>query len=209
MITPTLSGTLTARVARAACDWVRLPILSGVQDGTLDPRIFRNYLEQDYLYLRYYARIYARLAAAATTHQELAHFIALAAGTLDVELDHHIAASAPFGCDFAAARPSPQLAAYLAFYDELADDRDATLVAMLPCAYGYAVALDLIKDGELGAYADWVGMYTSGAYAQITARHLAMIDGCAIDVDRAVAIVERGLALEHGFWNQLPEEAVR
>jgi len=206
MTTTALSETLTARVAEAAGEWVRLPILAGVRDGSLDPRIFRHYLEQDYLYLRYYARIYARLAASAASHEELEHFLTLATSTLRIEIDHHIRAAEPFGCDFDAAVPSRELEDYIAYYDELAGDRAATLVSMLPCTYGYGVALARIRDGDLGPYRPWVEMYTSGAYADIMARHLAMVDAADIDADRALAIIERGLALEHAFWNQAPAE---
>jgi len=206
MTTAPLSERLTARVADAATEWVRLPILAGVRDGSLDPAVFRNYLEQDYLYLQYYARIYARLAAAAASTEEVQHFLNLATSTLAIEIGHHVRASEPFGCDFESAVPSPELEAYIAYYDELGSDRAATLVAMLPCTYGYGVALGLVKGGELGPYLDWVEMYTSGAYADVMARHLAMVDAAEIDADRAFAIIDRGLALEHAFWNQAPAE---
>jgi len=206
MTRATLSQTLTEAVAARAADWVELPILAGVREGTLQPAVFRNYLEQDYLYLRYYGRIYARLAAQSTSDDELEHFIALAHGVLGVELDHHRAAAAPFGCDFDGVVPSQELADYVAFYEAIADDRGASLVGMLPCTYGYGVALAIIKDGDLGPYREWVDIYTSGAYEHIMAKHLAMIDAAEIDLDRALAIVEQGLDLEHAFWNQRPVE---
>lgn len=201
-----LSEALTAAVTARAADWVEQPILAGVRSGTLDPAVFRHYLEQDYLYLRYYGRIYARLAAQSRSDEELEHFVALAHGVLGVELDHHRAAAAPFGCDFERVAPSPQLTDYLAFYEAIGEDRAATLVAMLPCTYGYGVALGLIKEGDLGPYRAWVDMYTSGAYEHIMARHLAMIDAAEIEADRALAIIDQGLALEHAFWNQQPVE---
>jgi len=206
MTTTVLSQTLTAAVTERAADWVELPILAGIRAGTLDPAVFRNYLEQDFLYLRYYGRIYARLAAQSETDDELEHFVALANGVLGVELDHHRGAAAPFACDFDAVVPSSQLTDYIAFYESISDDRAATLVGMLPCTYGYGVALQLVKSGDLGPYREWIEMYTSGAYEHIMAKHLAMIDAADIEVDRALAIIERGLVLEHEFWNQRPAE---
>jgi thiaminase len=201
-----LSQALTEAVTQRAAQWAQLPILQGVRTGELDFSVFRNYLEQDYLYLRYYGRIYARLAAQSTSDDELEHFIALAHGVLGVELDHHRSAAAPFGCDFEAIVPSPQLTNYIAYYESIGHDRAATLVGMLPCTYGYGVALRLIKDGDLGPYREWVDIYTSGAYEHIMARHLTMIDAAEIDQDRALEIIERGLDLEHAFWNQVPAE---
>ena len=201
-----ISMALRERITEAASQWVELPLLAGVRDGSLDTAVFRHYLEQDYRYLHYYARIYSRLAAQAATDDELEHFIALANGILSVELEHHKHAAAPFGCDFDRIEPSPQLRDYLAFYDAIADDRDATLVAMLPCIYGYGVALALIRDATVdGPYRDWIDIYTGGDYAAIMDRHFAMVDGSSLSPDRALAIVEQGLAHEIEFWNQRPE----
>jgi thiaminase len=203
----TLSRRLTDTIARTASGWIELPILVGVRTGTLDTAVFRNYLEQDYLYLRYYGRIYARLAASSVSDEELEHFVALAHGVLGVELEHHRRAAAPFGCRLEEARPSPELARYLEYYESFRDDRAATLVAMLPCTYGYGTALGKINDGGLGPYQEWVDMYASDAYADVMAKHLAMIDLADIDAERAEEIVRRGLELEQAFWAQQPAEA--
>jgi thiaminase (transcriptional activator TenA) len=205
---PTLSLALRERITEAAARWVELPLLAGVRAGTLPSEVFRHYLEQDFLYLRYYARIYARLAASSTDDEELEHFVTLAHGVLAVELDHHRSAAAPFACDFAAVRPSPQLSAYLDFYEEHAGDRAATLVAMLPCVYGYGVALSRLRDADVpGHYGAWIDIYAGTDYGAIMDRHFAMIDTADIPVERALAIAERGLALEIDFWNQVPADA--
>ncbi|TQJ29989.1 TenA family protein [Microbacterium sp. SLBN-146] len=204
--TDSLSQALRERIATAAAEWVELPMLSAVRSGTLARDVFRNYLEQDFVYLRYYARIYARLAAASRTDDELEHFIALAHGVLTVELDHHRRAAEPFGCDFDRISPSPALDDYVAFYEELANDREATLVAMLPCIYGYGIALSLVREATPSGspYADWIDIYTAADYGALMELHFALIDEADIPLDRALEIAERGLALEIQFWNQEP-----
>ncbi len=203
----TLSGALRARVEAEAAHWPRLPLLAGVADGTLDPAVFRHYLEQDYLYLRYYARLFARLAATGPD-EDLEHSVRLAHGIFAVELDRHIKNSAAFDCDFSQAVPSAATRAYLDFYDSLAGDRAATLVAMLPCLYGYTVALSAVDPTHVdGPYAEWLRVYASGDYEEMIDRHCAMIDRTAITLDGATDILARGLALEIDFWNQRPATA--
>lgn len=203
-----LSEVIRARITTEAEQWVRLPLLDGVRTGTLDPAIFRNYLEQDYAYLRYFARIYARLAASSIDDDDLEHFVGLAHGVLAVELGHHKSAASPFGCNFDEITAGAPLARYLAFYEEHALDRAATLIAMSPCIYGYGVALSLLRiDVADGPYRDWLDIYAGGDYTALMERHFAMVDDADITEERALAIIDRGLALEIEFWNQLPHEA--
>ncbi|MBZ5739498.1 TenA family protein [Nocardioides mangrovi] len=199
-----LADALSAEVTQAATAWLDLPMLAGIRAGDLDPAVFRHYLEQDYVYLRYYARIYSRLAAAATTEDELELFVRLAHGVVAVELDHHKRAAGPFGCDFDDVVPSAETREYLAFYESLAHDRAATLVAMLPCIQGYGVALAGLRDAAPGPYQDWIAIYSGGQYADMIQRHLTLVDGAELPEDRALEILARAVELERMFWNQLP-----
>jgi thiaminase len=205
--TPGLAAALSAEVTAAATAWLELPMLAGIRRGDLDPAIFRHYLEQDFVYLRYYARLYSRLAAGAATDEELEMFVVLAHGVVAVELDHHRRAAEPFGCDFGDVRPSAETTTYLGFYDSLAADRAATLVAMLPCIQGYGVALSGLRDVAPGPYQDWIGIYAGGAYADLVERHLALVDACGLPEDRAREVLGQALELERLFWNQLPAVA--
>ncbi|MCS5722357.1 hypothetical protein N1028_15210 [Herbiconiux sp. CPCC 203407] len=201
----TLSARLTAIIAESVAGWADLPILAGIRAGTLDPAVFRHYLEQDFLYLRAYARHYSRLAATSTDDETLEYFVALAHGVVAVELEHHKQAAVPFGCDFTDVRPSATTAEYLAFYDGFADDFDGMLVAMLPCIYGYGVALEALRGSVDGVYRDWVDIYTGGDYAVLVDRHLRLVDAADLPVERALEITDRALGHERRFWNQLPE----
>lgn len=205
----TLSAQLTATIAEDVAGWADLPILAGIRAGTLDPAVFRHYLEQDYVYLKAYARHYSRLAANSTDDETLEYFVALAHGVVAVELDHHKRAAEPFGCDFSAVAVGPATSAYLDFYDSFhlaagGQDSAGMLVAMLPCIYGYGLALESLREGASGPYRDWIDIYTGADYQVLVDRHLRMIDDAPIDVDRALAITADALALERGFWSQTP-----
>ncbi|GAA2247611.1 hypothetical protein N1031_17650 [Herbiconiux moechotypicola] len=202
---PTLSAGLSATIAEGVAGWADLPILAGIRSGTLDTAVFRHYLEQDYLYLKAYARHYSRLAANSTDDETLEYFVALAHGVVTVELDHHKRAAEPFGCDFASVRPSRETLDYLAFYDSFHADAAGMLVAMLPCIQGYGLALDSLREAASGPYRDWIDIYTGADYAALVDRHLAMIDTAPLTVERAHSIVGDALELERRFWNQHPE----
>jgi thiaminase len=200
----TLSARLTARIAESVAGWADLPILAGIRSGTLEEAVFRNYLEQDYLYLRAYVRLYSRLAANAADDETMEYFVALAHGVMAVELEHHRRAAAPFGCDFDTVVPSPETLGYLAFYDSFGDDTAGMLVAMLPCTYGYGVTLDSLRGAATGPYRDWIDIYTGADYALLVDRHLRMVDEAQLPDDRADDITDRALGFERRFWNQSP-----
>ncbi len=199
-----LSAALTTEIDESVAGWADLPILAGIRNGTLDTAIFRHYLEQDYIYLRAYARHYSRLAANSTDDETLEYFVALAHGVVTVELDHHKKASEPFGCDFDSLRASAETRDYLAFYDSFHTDSDGMLVAMLPCIYGYGVALDSLRASASGLYRAWIDIYSGTEYAGLVDRHLRMVDEASIPVDRAREITRSALEHERRFWNQQP-----
>ena len=207
---PQPSGAITTlvrgRIEQVAAGWADLPVLRGIADGTLDVAVFRHYLEQDYLYIAYYARIYVRLAAAAEQTDRVERFVGLAHAIFTTELDHHRAAAAPFGCDFDAAVPSRELTEYLDFFEAVRGDAAETLVAMTPCIYGYGIALSQLRarstgDGE---YARWLAIYSGAEYEAAMQDHLALLDQVPVTPERALELTDRALDLERAFWNQRP-----
>src|SRR5687768_5858521 len=65
------------------------PTVAGIARGDLDESVFRSWLEQDYLFLLDYARVFARLAWQAPDAAHLATLVGLAYSTLHEELDLH------------------------------------------------------------------------------------------------------------------------
>jgi hypothetical protein len=64
------------------------PFLRGIADGTLDPAVFRAWLEQDHLFLLGYTRVFSRLAWRAPA-EHLGELVALANSTFHDELGLH------------------------------------------------------------------------------------------------------------------------
>jgi thiaminase len=201
-----ITRLVRGRIDEVAAGWIELPVLQGIAAGTLEPAVFRNYLEQDFLYITYYARIYVRLAAASADDDLVERFVSLAHAIFSTELDHHRRAAAPFGCDFESVTPSAELLDYLAFFEEIKDDAAETLVGMTPCIYGYGVALSQLRAASTGEgdYARWLQVYSGVEYEAAMDRHLALLDDLDISPARALELTDRALGLERAFWNQRP-----
>lgn len=117
------------------------PFLRGITDGTLDPAVFRAWLEQHFLFLRGYTRVFSRLAWQAPA-EHLEDLVMLEHSTFHDELTLHreLAApfgagerAAPFGADLDGASPSPQCRADTAFLLDAAAEHGTGLAALLAC----------------------------------------------------------------------------
>ena len=80
------------------------PTVQGIAGGDLDDAVMRSWLEQDYLFLLDYVRVFSALAAKAPA-QHLGDLVDLAHATFHDELDLHRSLAAEFGADLENARP--------------------------------------------------------------------------------------------------------
>jgi thiaminase (transcriptional activator TenA) len=183
--------------------WLELPLVAGIARGDADPDAFRNYVEQDLIYLRSYVRLYAKLAAQAPDHH-VEHLVNLAWNVSEHELGMHRSFGVAFGADFERATASPVCATYIRFLFEAADDFGLGLVASLPCAWGYAEVASLMPLPPEGPFRRWAETYRSERGRELLARHRQMIDEAAPDPVRAEELFARAMALEVEFWNQRP-----
>ena len=186
--------------------WLASPLLAGVARGDLPLEHFRYYLEQDYLYLREYARLYSRLAGNAPD-EHVEHLVRLAANVITVEVEAHRRLGERFGCDFDAVVASAECAAYIAFLREASTDFGEGLVAALPCLWGYGVALRLVPRERSGPYRLWLEVYAGDDYEQMITRHCQMLDEAPVDPVRAAELFDRALDHEDAFWAQQPKSA--
>jgi thiaminase/transcriptional activator TenA len=185
--------------------WTGLPLLAGVARGDLPIEHFRYYLEQDYVYLRQYARLYSRLAANAPD-EHVEHLVLLAANLIKVELDAHRRMGESFGCDFTDVTPSAECSSYMTFLGEASADFGEGLVAALPCLWGYGVALRMVPREHSGAYRSWLDIYAGGEYAAMIDRHCQMLDEADVSPARARELFTIALDHEDAFWSQRPSQ---
>jgi thiaminase (transcriptional activator TenA) len=210
-------------VLRAQCAeiWRRErehPFVRGLGDGTLPADRFSFYLEQDYLFLIEYSRVFALAAAKARDLPTMNLFADLLNGTLKVEMGLHreycqrlgIASSVLEG-----ARPAPITHGYTRHLLSVAFSGTITeiVAAVLPCQLGYAeiaadLAADLARQGRGAAnpfYAEWIAMYTSPEFVEGAERLAQLLDDLALglparETDQLETIFLTSSRYEYLFW---------
>ncbi|MEV5828829.1 transcriptional regulator [Spirillospora sp. NPDC052242] len=181
---------------------LRHPTVAGIARGDLDEAVFRSWLEQDYLYLLDYTRVFARLAWQAPD-AHLGDLVDLAHSTLHDELALHRSLSAEFGADLDGAKKGPACAAYTAFLLESAASYTDGLAALYPCMWGYStLGLRLAENPPAEPrYRRWVDTYADPDFAALTRRCAQMIDESGADRERAERFFLEGMRHELAFWD--------
>ncbi|GII04798.1 TenA family protein [Planobispora takensis] len=178
------------------------PTVVGIAKGDLAEPVFRSWLEQDYLFLLDYVRVFSRLAWQAPDGH-LGDLVDLAHSTFHEELDLHRSLSAEFGADLGGARKGPACAAYTSFLLESAADYAEGLAALYPCMWGYSTLGRTLAENPPAEprYRAWVDTYAHPGFAALTERIAVMIDEVDLDPGRAGELFTRGMAHELAFWD--------
>ena len=145
------------------------PFVQGLGDGTLDAERFRFYLEQDYLFLIEYAKVFALAVTRARDLGTQAYFAQLCADTLNNEMALHRSYCAEFGitpADLESAEPAQTTAGYTGHLVQTAQQGGVAeiVAAVLPCQWGYAEVARHLQGRGLPAeprYRKWIEMYAS------------------------------------------------
>jgi thiaminase/transcriptional activator TenA len=176
------------------------PTVRGIAEGSLDPRVFRSWLEQDFLFLLDYARVFSRLAWQAPD-AHLGDLVDLAHETLHGELELHRSLAEPFGADLDGAVKGPACAAYTTFLLDAAADYGVGLAALYPCMWGYSTLGRLLPLPDDARYRRWVATYADPGFTALAARIGQLLDEAAPDRDAAERAFLDGMAHELAFWD--------
>ncbi|MFI6705899.1 TenA family protein [Nonomuraea sp. NPDC050478] len=178
------------------------PTVAGIGRGDLPEPVFRSWLEQDYLYLLDYVRVFAKLAWQAPD-AHVGDLVDLAHSTYHEELDLHRSLSAEFGADLEGAVKGPACVAYTDFLLESAGSYGEGLAALYPCMWGYSTLGRILAENPPAEprYRAWVDTYADPGFAALAERIAQMIDETDVDPDRAEAMFTEGMAHELAFWD--------
>ncbi|MCP2338084.1 TenA family protein [Actinomadura rupiterrae] len=178
------------------------PVVAGIARGDLDVAVFRSWLEQDYLFLLDYVRVFSRLAWQAPS-AHLGDLVDLAHATFHEELSLHRGLASEFGADLDGAEKGAPCAAYTRFLLDSAADYGEGLAALYPCMWGYSTlgARLAEKPPSEPRYRRWVDTYADPGFAELTRRIAQMIDEADPDRGRAEALFLEGMRHELAFWD--------
>ncbi|PQZ90227.1 bifunctional hydroxymethylpyrimidine kinase/phosphomethylpyrimidine kinase [Arthrobacter sp. MYb227] len=142
-----------------------LGFIRGLKDGSLNRDDFEDYLGQDALYLRTYARVMSRASELAPTTSEQRFWAASASGCLEEELELHRGRLEEW-----VPEPSNTTTAYLNHLVSHSDDYPVLVAALLPCFWIYQdVGTRLAAANYRGhPYGDWLETYSSPEFDKST-----------------------------------------
>jgi thiaminase (transcriptional activator TenA) len=178
------------------------PTVRGIATGDLPEPVFRSWLEQDYLFLLDYVRVFSRLAWQAPA-EHLGDLVDLAHATFHDELSLHRSLAGLFGADLDGAVKGPACVAYTSFLLESAASYGDGLAALYPCMWGYStLGRALAEDPPAEPrYRRWVDTYADPGFVDLTRRCAQMLDEAAPERPKAEALFLKGMRHELAFWD--------
>lgn len=165
---------------RASID--ALPLLVGLEDGTLERERFSYYMGQDARYLFSYGKALAAAASQADNADDVMFWAKAAHNTFVVERQLHAAHVQELDTTVA----SPTCLGYTTYLQSLAGNGSYPVLAaaILPCFWIYQDVgerlLQRVGDNLDGhPYRDWISAYADPEFAQATAAATAIVDRLA------------------------------
>lgn len=174
-----------------------LGFIRGLTDGTLRREDFLDYVAQDVIYLRAYARVLARVAELAPTVAEQAFWAKASQGAIVGEIELHRLRLGGEAADAAAAGAVLPSTATEGYVNHLlaASTRgyEEAIAAVLPCYWVYSNLGMRIARGEFGVgaqapdhpYAEWVAAYDDPVFAADTETAIGYVTRAAAEADTA------------------------
>jgi thiaminase/transcriptional activator TenA len=189
----------------------RHPFVLALGRGDLDDAHFRFYLEQDYLFLMDYAKVFALGVVRATDLLTQAWFARLCADTLNVEMDLHRSYCAEFGITPAhleQAMASQTTRGYTGHLLQTAATGGISeiIAAVLPCYWGYWEIAGHLRAQGMPAeprYRKWIEMYTSEPVASAVRWLQGAMDRCAASISGADREQLKRIFHESSRWEYL------
>lgn len=180
-----VSAALWASARPAALACAHTPFMRRLADGSLPPGVWRDYIGQDFFFVRAFKAAYDAAAAAAGDGGDAAVLRRLSAA-VDDELQLHKGVAAGLQIDLASIVAAPATASYCAFLAAAAATGHvpAILSAMSPCSRLYGWLGVRLADAASAAgvdlkahpYGDWVRTYASADYHAAPAAKEALLD---------------------------------
>lgn len=196
------------------------PFVQEMGDGSLDPRKFRFYMIQDYLYLIQYSKLFALGAVKADVVETMGKFSALLHSTINEEMSLHRQYAKRFDIceeELEKAKPSSTTLAYTHYMLHVGQNGTlAELVsAILPCMWSYwEIGKELSRlpgasDHEL--YGEWIQMYSSEEFGELAQWCIHLLDDLAAgkqesELARLEEIFLNTTRFEYMFWEMAYNE---
>ncbi len=192
---------------------VKTPFVQEVKNGTLPLDKFKQYMIQDSIYLKHYARIFGKAIYHATTLKEIQTYYSALSFVTDTESAVRLRYLDRFGItdnDIEFIKPLAENQNYIDFMVEIAEQGEVCeiLMAVLPCmlSYGYIfkqiAAEEAARDSK---YWDFISDYATDHFDEVCKQWCSYADEICSNLpqskqEKLNAIFERSSLLELDFW---------
>lgn len=193
---------------------LNLPFLKKLADGSLDPEVFKFYIQQDALYLTHFGRVLAMIAAKSNQMTHSLAYIRYAEHALVVEKALHNS----FFVDFQLqdlGEMQPVCHHYCHYLRSMAgfESIEVAMAATLPCFWIYKEVGNYIYQhhlSEQNPYQRWINTYASEEFNDSVAHAIEICDEIASKTspENRAQMTEaflRASALEYEFWRAADE----
>lgn len=196
--------------------YLKHPFVKGIGEGTLDKEKFKNYLIQDYLYLKDYAKVFAMGLVKARTMKEMKFYHDSIKGVLDDETAVHVNYLKGFGLStekvekYKVELTTVSYTSYMLGIALKGDSKDIAMTIM-PCTWSYYYIgkhlYEKYKDIlEENFYSPWIKEYASEEFRQCTEAWIDYINEICENIsedekERLKDIFIKSSLYELEFWN--------
>jgi len=187
--------------------------------GVLSKPAFQHYLQQDYLFLKQYARAYALAIYKSDSIEDMLPNLACLTGLVEHEIQLHINCCKEWGLEEKALDELDEgvaTVAYTRFVLDAGQAGDLTdlLVALAPCALGYAqigfsLDQDVITLKQGNPYLEWIETYASSEFIESALAQMAHLESLLQNIPadsprwaKLSRIFATATRMEAAFWQQ-------
>ena len=154
------------------------PFIKEIIDGTLEQSKFEDYLVQDYLYLKEYAKVFAMGVVKAESMEEMKFFYKSVKGTMEDENELHIRYLKEYGYkikEVEGMNIKLENSSYTSYMNSIASKYGVReiAVAILPCTWSYNfigqnILSRFAEELEGNPYREWIEMYGDDGFSKFT-----------------------------------------
>jgi thiaminase/transcriptional activator TenA len=195
------------------------PFIQELQKGTLPMEKFKQYMIQDSIYLKHYARVYGKAMYHSTILKDIQVYYSVLRFVTDMESAVRLSYLKQFGLtdsDIEGIAPLPENQNYIDFMLNIAEEGNVSkmLMAVLPCMLSYSYIFRKIAaepETKKSRYWDFIEDYADERYAEDCKLWSDFAEEkCSPLPDQErkelTAIFEKASLLELDFWKMAYKE---
>ncbi|MDZ4993592.1 thiaminase II [Clostridium perfringens] len=197
------------------------PFIKEIGEGTLNKNKFKEYLVQDYLYLKEYAKVFCVGVVKARTMEDMRFFYGSTKGTMEDETAVHVEYLKDFGISEIEAEKRECKSTTISYTSymkgiALTGELDEIAIATLPCTWSYSyigkhIAKKYANKLEENFFKAWIDEYASDGFTEFTDKWIEYVDKICSNLSeekeqRLIDIFKRASLYELDFWNMAYKE---